>query len=219
MKKRTILFDLDGTLVNSEEGITNCVRYSLEKYKMEEADQDVLRRFIGPPLEESFQREYGFTVEKSKEATAYFRERYQKTGLYECELYPGVEDALKSFKDMGCRIGVASSKQEKYCRLILEHFQVAQYFDLIGGARREENISSKLQVLEDVLIRLCVSDRKEAVLIGDTRYDALGAKEAGIDCIGITYGFEHDFEEMRKAGVMGIFDTLEEVVRYVKQNR
>ncbi len=217
MRKKTILFDLDGTLVNSEEGITKSVRYSLGKYQMEENDQNVLRRFIGPPLEESFQREYGFSLEKAREATLYFRERYQDVGLYESELYPGVADALADLKEAGFRLGVASSKQEKFCERILGHFGVSQYFDLIGGARREENISTKIEVLEDVLARFGVADRGEAVLVGDTRYDAQGAKEAGIACIGVTYGFEQDFAQMERAGAVGMFGSMAEVARYLKE--
>lgn len=217
MKKTTILFDLDGTLVNTEEGVTKSLRYALKKYGIKETDQNKLKRFIGPPLAESFQREYGFSPEKAKEATEFFRERYETVGVFECALYPEVEETLKALKEKGCRICVASSKQEESCRQILEHFHVAQYFDLIGGAKMDGKISTKIQVLEDVLARLDISDREDVVLIGDTRYDAVGAKEAGIDCIGITYGFEQDFEEMKKAGVVGIFDTLQEVTACLEQ--
>lgn len=217
MKKTTILFDLDGTLVNTEEGVSKSVRYALEKYGIRETDRNTLKRFIGPPLIDSFQREYGFSEEKAREADAFFRERYETTGVYECALYPDVEETLKTLQKKGYHISVASSKQEEACRLILEHFKVAQYFDLIGGARMNGKISTKIQVLEDVLARLDISNREEVVLIGDTRYDALGAKEAGIDCIGVTYGFEQDFGEMRKAGVVEIFDTLQEAVACLEQ--
>lgn len=213
--KSVILFDLDGTLVNTAEGITRSVQYALKHFGMTETDQKKMERFIGPPLLESFQREYGFSEEKSNQAIKIYRERYTEKGVYECELYPEVKATLEALKKKGYRIGVASSKPEKYCQIILEHLQIAQYFEVIGGARADLGIGTKLQVLEDVLKRLHIQERDQAVLIGDTKYDAIGAREAGIDCIGITYGFEQDLDEMRKAGVLEVFDTLTEVVNYL----
>lgn len=213
--KSVILFDLDGTLVNTAEGITRSVQYALKHFGMTETDQKKMERFIGPPLLESFQREYGFSEEKSNQAIKIYRERYTDKGVYECELYPEVKATLEALKKKGCRLGVASSKPEKYCQIILEHLQIAQYFEVIGGARADLGIGTKLQVLEDVLKRLHIQERDQAVLIGDTKYDAIGAREAGINCIGITYGFEQDFDEMRKAGVLEVFDTLTEVVNYL----
>lgn len=218
MKKTTILFDLDGTLVNTEEGVDKSVRYTLEKYGMEAPDRDTIRRFIGPLLADSFQREYGFSEEKAREADMIFRERYETIGLFECELFPGVEEALKTLKDKGYRLSVASSKEEVPCRRILERLGIARYFDLICGARVKENIGEKVEVLNDAIKRLGISDKKEAVLIGDSRYDARGAGEAGIDCVGVSYGFEEDLEEMRKAGVMEIFDSLTEVIEYLENH-
>lgn len=219
MRKTTILFDLDGTLVNTEEGVGKSVRYALDKYGILEPDRATIRRFIGPLLADSFQREYGFSEEKAKEADLVFRERYETIGLFECELFPGVEEALKILKEKGYKISVASSKEEVPCRRILERLGVAQYFDLIGGARLKENIGTKIEVLHDVMKRLGISHKEEVVLIGDSRYDARGAREAGIDCIGVSYGFEEDFEEMRKAGVTEIFDTLAEVIEYLERSR
>lgn len=136
--------------------------------------------------------------------------------MYECELYPGVEQTLQRLRALGCRLAIASSKREELCHVVLNYLNVNQYFDLIGGAR-DAGTSTKIQVLEDVVERFALKDRSQAVLIGDTKYDALGAKEAGIDCIGITYGFEQDFDEMRKAGVLGMFDSLPEVVDFLEQ--
>lgn len=216
MKKNIILFDLDGTLVNTGEGVTKSVRYALEQFDIYETDQKKLERFIGPPLMESFPREYGFSVERSSDAVAFFRQRYESVGVYECELYTGVEQALQRLRDQGCKLAIASSKREDLCHVVLEYLNLDQYFDLIGGAR-DAGASTKIQVLEDVVERFHLQDRSEAVLIGDTRYDALGAKEAGIDCIGVTYGFEQDFDEMRKARVLGMFDTLPEVVDFLEK--
>ena len=214
--KTLILFDLDGTLVNTAEGITRSVQYALKHFGMTETDQKKMERFIGPPLLESFQREYGFSEEKSNQAIKIYRERYAKKGVYECELYPEVKATLQILKEKGIRLGVASSRPERFCKKILEYLQIAQYFEVIGGARDALGINTKFQVLEDVLKRFDIQQREQAVLIGDTKYDAIGAKEAGIDCIGITYGFEQDVEEMHKAGVLAVFDTLRDVVNYLR---
>lgn len=215
MKKTTVLFDLDGTLVDTEEGVARSLRYAMDKLGMEPPDADTIRRFIGPLVPDSFQREYGFSEERAKNADSIFRERYETIGLFECRLFPGVEDALKALKEKGWRISVASSKEEEPCRQILEKFHVAQYFDLICGARLKEDIGTKIEVLRDAMKRLGISDKEEVVLVGDSRYDARGAQELGIGCIGVSYGFEEDFGEMRKAGVTEIFDTLDEVVKYL----
>lgn len=216
MKKNIILFDLDGTLLNTEEGISKCVRYALEKFGIQESDQKKIRRFIGPPLFDSFQREYGFSEEDSWKAVAYYRERYDDVGVWECELYPKIEETLQKLQEKGYRIGVASSKPEKFCPLLLEHFGIAKYFEVIGGAASDGKAGSKAAVLTEVLKRFEVTDRSEVVLIGDTRYDALGAKEVGVDCIGITYGFEPDVDSMRAAGAY-ICDTLEEVAAHLEK--
>ena len=217
MKKEIILFDLDGTLLNTGEGITKCVRYALDKFGIEETDQKKLERFIGPPLADSFQREYGFSEEDAWKAVAFYRERYDDIGVWECKPYPGVKETLERLFQEGYRIGVASSKPEKFCPLLMKHFGMDRYFEVIGGAVSDGKEGSKAAVLADVLRRFGVQNKEEVVLIGDTRYDALGAKEAGIDCIGITYGFEPEIDTMRKAGAY-ICDTLEEVVEYLDIN-
>lgn len=215
MKKKIVLFDLDGTLVNTGEGITNCVRYALEKFGIKETDQKKLERFIGPPLWDSFQREYGFSEEDSWKAVAFYRERYNDIGVWECELYPEIKETLEILQKKGYRIGIASSKPEKFCPLLMKHFGIDGYFEIIGGATSDGKAGSKAAVLADVLKRFDIGEsaeeKEQVVLIGDTKYDALGAKEVGIGCIGITYGFEQDMEAMQEAGAY-ICDTLEEVV-------
>ena len=168
MKKQTILFDLDGTLVNTGKGVTKSVCYALEQFGIQEPDQKKLERFIGPPLMESFPREYGFSEEKSNQAVTFFRQRYELLGVYECELYPQVEECLIRLKDLGYRLAVASSKREDMCHTVLEYLKINRYFDLIGGAQ-DAGASTKLQVLEDVLKRLSIQDLRQAVLVGDTR--------------------------------------------------
>lgn len=213
---KTILFDLDGTLVNSEEGITKCAQYALEAFGIHEPDLKKLRFFIGPPLIDTFQEKYGMSRETAAEATAKYRERYNPIGIYECELYEGVEELLRSLKHKGYRIGMASSKPEVSCRKLLTHFQIAQYFDEVAGATMDGKINSKIEVLNEAIRRMHLTKLSDVVLIGDTRFDVLGAKEAGIDCIGVSFGFGTT-EELEAGGAVCICDNIREVEDYIER--
>lgn len=212
--KKVVLFDLDGTVIDSEEGVTKCVQYALGHFGIQEPDRKKLRVFIGPPLRGQFMRIYGFTEEQAEEAVAEYRKRYCKAGMYECRLYPYVEEFLKYLKKQGYLLALASSKNESACIGILKHFGINGYFDLIGGATDDGRISQKADVLHMVMERLGFLDVKEYVLIGDTRFDALGAKAVGMDCIGVTYGFGTK-EELEEAGAVCTCESLEEVQRYL----
>lgn len=213
MKK--ILFDLDGTLVNSQEGITKGVQYALREYLgIDEPDLESLRCFIGPPLALMFDQKYHVPVEKIEPAVVKYREYYDATGVHECELYPGVKEVLQSLRKKGYTLGVASSKPESSCVQILSDLGVADCFDEIVGASLGPERREKVLVLEEAFRRMGVTDRTQTVLVGDTKYDALGAAKAGIGCIGVTYGFGTR-EELFAAGAVAVFDTLEEVEAYL----
>ena len=215
MKK--VLFDLDGTLINSQEGITKGVQYALrEQLGIDEPDLESLRCFIGPPLALMFDQKYHVPAEKIEPAVAKYREYYDSIGMYQCKLYPGVKETLRSLKKKGYTIGLASSKPEHSCVQILEHQGVAEYFDDIVGASIGPERREKILVLEEAFRRMGVTDRREVVLVGDTKYDAVGAEKAGIDCIGVTFGFGTR-EELYEAGAKAVFDTLEEVEAYLDE--
>lgn len=216
MKK--VLFDLDGTLINSQEGITKGVQYALREYlSIDEPDLESLRCFIGPPLALMFDRKYHVPAEKIEPTVAKYREYYDATGMNECELYPGVKETLQNLRGKGYMIGLASSKPECSCVQILKNHGVADYFDDIIGASLGPERREKVLVLEEAFRRMGVSDRSEVVLIGDTKYDAIGAAKAGIACIGVTYGFGTR-EELFEAGAVAVFDTLQEVEAYLDES-
>lgn len=191
MKKYDIiLFDLDGTLTNSELGITRCVQHALQHFGIEVEDRSSLRHFIGPPLLETFMESYNMSKEQAEEAVAKYRERYTTVGIFENEVYPGIDSLLEELKLQGKIIATASSKPENFVVQILEHFGLDDYFDVIAGAEMSvHGRNGKEAVLRYVLDRLGVEDLSTAVLVGDTKFDVEGAKELGIDCIGVTYGF------------------------------
>ena len=191
MKKYdVILFDLDGTLTNSDLGITTCVQHALRHFGIEVEDRRTLRHFIGPPLLDSFMKHYNMSKEQAEEAVVKYRERFSTVGLFENEVYPGIDSLLEKLKQEGKLLATASSKPENFVLQILEHFGLDGYFDEIAGAELSTSgRNSKEAVLRYVLDRLGVEDLSTAVLVGDTKFDVQGAKSLGIDCIGVTYGF------------------------------
>lgn len=213
---KAVLFDLDGTLIDSSEGITKSVQYTLDYYGIEEHDLKKLRCFIGPPLKLSFMNHYNFTEEQAIEAVAKYRERYQPIGIYECSLYPGVEECIRELKKKGYLIGMASSKPEVSCRKILEHFNIIDLFDDVVGATFDGRIDTKEEVLNEVMRRWEHIDKNDMCLIGDTLFDVEGANQVGIKTVGVSFGFG-DISAMKEAGAVTICDSMVEVIDAVEK--
>lgn len=211
---KTILFDLDGTIVDSGPGITTCAQYALSYLGIEEPELSNLRFFVGPPLMDSFMEHYGFSEEKAKLGVQKYRERYHKTGIFECELYPDIENMLKTLKETGHTIALASSKPESSCETILKHFEIYHYFDEVVGAEMNGPRNAKKDVLLEALGRL-KKQPEECVLIGDTKFDALGAGALGMECIGVSYGYGTK-EELLDAGVKTVLSNAKEVTKYLE---
>lgn len=205
-----ILFDLDGTLTDSREGITKSVQYALDQIGIHEPDLTSLEHFIGPPLYDEFIRCYGFSPEVAKNAVAAYRERYNEVGWKENLLFDGIPAVLKALGDAGRKLGVASSKPKVFVERILNLFDIAQYFDVVSGATLDGKVSTKAQVLDCALNGLGVTDKAQAVLVGDRMHDVEGAKAHGIDCVGVTFGFGGR-QELAEAGAAHIVDTMDEL--------
>ena len=221
MRKKYILFDLDGTLTDSSEGITKSVQYALDKLGITENDEAVLKRYIGPPLDESFAKFHGLSREDALKAVNYYRERYKDTGIYENRLFDGIKELLSSLKKEGYITALATCKPEIYVPTILKYFDIEQYFDIAvgseleGGARRHKddvinevfnqiiklnkadnaditnasdttNVSDTADILNDI--------KADSIMIGDRKDDILGAKNCGIESIGVRYGFAEENE-------------------------
>lgn len=205
-------FDLDGTLVDSEKGITNSVKYVLEKRHIKDYDTDVLRKFIGPPLGESFQKFFGFPKEETEQLVQYYREYYTAGGMYEAEVYDGIEELLKSLKKAGKTLAVATSKPEVFARKILERFGLARYFDCIAGASMDESRVDKDVVIEYALLKCGVQEKGRAVMVGDREHDILGARKNGLDSIGVLFGFGSR-RELEDAGADYIVQKPDEIIK------
>ena len=183
---KAILFDLDGTLIDSSEGITKSAQYALSHFGISEPDRNSLFFFIGPPLINTFMEHYGFTKERALEAVEKYRERYNKIGIFECSLFPGVKECIEALKAAGYRIGLASSKPEKSCERILEHFGILDMFDEVVGATFDGRIDTK----EEVLIE--------------------GANRVNVPSIAVSFGFG-DVNEMVSAGAKAVIDDLRQL--------
>ena len=212
-----ILFDLDGTLTDPKIGITTWVQYALHKMGIEEPDPDRLEPFIGPPLIDSFREFYGMNEEEAVRAVEYYRERFSTVGLFENEVYSGIPELLARLKKDGRKLAIASSKPTVYVKKILEYFSIYEYFDIIVGSELDGTRCRKEEVVEEALEQLSADDKfrkRDAVMIGDRKFDIEGAKAHQIPSIGVNYGYAAD-NELVEAGadyVVGNVKELSEVL-------
>ena len=205
-----ILFDLDGTITESGEGVTNSVIYALEKYGIKTEDRAELYRFIGPPLIDSFMKFYNFEYEKAVEAVAYYRENYQDKGIWENSVYEGIPQLLKDLNALGKRVLVATSKPEVFAKRILEKHDIAKYFEFIAGASMDETRSQKDEVIRYALETCNITDMSEIIMVGDTEFDIIGANKFGMDSVGVLFGYGTK-EEMEKEGATYICERVDDL--------
>jgi phosphoglycolate phosphatase len=210
MKYKYIFFDLDGTIIDSSEGVTNSVAYALEKYNIKASDKKELYKFIGPPIIESFRKFYGFSKEEANTALKYYREHYKEEGVLENTLYPGIVDLIKALKDDNRTLIIATSKPEVYAKQILEDFGIAKFFTHIAGSTLDGTRLTKSHVMKYAVEISDIEDFSKAVMIGDREYDVLGAKEMGLSSIGVLYGFGSR-KELEKAGADFIATSAKDI--------
>jgi phosphoglycolate phosphatase len=203
--KDYILFDLDGTIVNSEDGIYNAIKYSLKKFGIQVLDTSTLKPFIGPPLSESFNLYYGFTGVDLENSVKYYREYYSKTGLYEVSVYDGVEDLLFNLAKAGKKLVLATSKPEPFAKEVMRHVGLDKYFAYIFGASFDHSRAKKEQVI-DYALKTAKIDPVRAVMVGDRHHDIDGAKVNNLQSVGVLYGFG-DLDELKNAKADYIVDT------------
>lgn len=210
---KVILFDLDGTLTDPGVGITNSVAYALRHYGIEVSDRTSLYPFIGPPLNDSFMKYYGFDAKKAMEAITVYREYFSTKGLFENEVYEGVEELLKQIRASGRKIVLATSKPEEFAVRILEHFDLIKYFDVVAGASMDEKRNKKGDVIAYAMEKGSFT-ADEAVMIGDREHDVLGAKENALPSIGVLYGYGNR-EELENAGADFIAEAPGDILKFI----
>ena len=186
--KKYILFDLDGTLTDPAEGITNSVKYALAKFGISVSDKSELYKFIGPPLYDGFVNFYGFSHDDANLAVSYYREYFAPYGIYENSVYDGIPEMLEKLKASGKTLVLATSKPEKFALEILRHFDLAKYFDLACGATMDEKRNKK-----DAVIAYALEQGKiapdDAVMVGDRLYDIEGGRKNGLTSVGVLWGY------------------------------
>lgn len=207
---RYILFDLDGTIIDSIEGITNSIIYALEKYDIEIVDRNQLQKFIGPPLVSSFKNFCGFSEDDAREALGYFREYYSNKGMFESSVYKGIEKLLTRLKSENKILIVATSKPEAYARRILEDLEIDRYFSYIAGSKFDGTRIEKSDVIAYALKSCGIRDFSLVVMVGDREHDIMGAKKTGIDSVGVLFGYG-DMKELENAGATYIVETVEDL--------
>lgn len=211
LKYTTLLFDLDGTLTDSGEGIINCVLRALHHFGIEETDSKVLNSFIGPPLHESFKRCYpDMTKQQVDTALEVYRARYDSIGMFENRVYQGIPELLDSLHAAGYRLILATAKPECFTYPIMRHFDLERRFDKIYGCIEEIGRYDKFEVIRDLLADNPDLNAENTIMIGDRNHDVLGAAKNGLDCIGVLYGFG-DREELENAGAKYITDTVNDL--------
>ena len=210
MPYRYALFDLDGTLTDPAEGITNSVIYALKKFGKEVSSREELYPYIGPPLLESFEKYHGLTPAQAREGLRLYREYFSDRGIFENTVYDGIPPLLERLRSAGVRLFVATSKPEYYARQIMAHFHLEEYFDFIGGSTMDETRVRKEEVIRYVLERTGVSEPARAVMVGDRGLDVTGAEQCGMDAIGVLYGYGGK-EELQRAGARYLVSTTPEI--------
>lgn len=205
-----ILFDLDGTLTDSQIGITTCVAYALEDFGIHTENLEELKKFIGPPLKESFMKYYNLTDEEGDKAVEKYRERFATIGLYENEVYEGIPLLLEKLKKQGKTLLVATSKPTVYSEKILEHFGLNKYFHFVAGSELDGTRVNKAEVIQYALENNAITDLKKVVMIGDKEHDIIGANVCRVDSVGVLYGFG-DRDELEKQGATYIAETVNDL--------
>ena len=213
---RYVFFDLDGTLTDSKEGILNCLRYAFEKLGEPVPPEETLLQFIGPPLQESFIRWGGFTPERAAEGLRLFRERYVPIGKFENAPAPGMAELCRRLKEQGYVLALASSKPEAMCVPICERFGFAPFLDVIVGSAPGDDWE-KEDVIREAMGRLGLTEaqRDEILMVGDRKFDVLGARACGIACVGVEFFGYAQPGELAQAGAVAVVRTAEELETYI----
>jgi phosphoglycolate phosphatase len=211
-----ILFDLDGTLTDSAEGVTRSVQYALQKFGLESTPQE-LQPFIGPPLQQSFQNHYGFSENKARQAVSYYREYFREKGIFQNRLYPSVKKMLERLSAGGARLYVATSKPTVFAEKVLQLFRIESFFELVVGSNLDGTRVDKAEVIGYLLEQIKPLDKTETVMVGDREHDILGAKACGLDSIAVTYGYGSP-AELSAAGPTAIARSVPELTELLLSN-
>lgn len=213
---RYIFFDLDGTLTDSKEGIIKSALYAMDRLGTPRPDNATMLKFIGPPLTDSFMEHCGYDRETAEEALRIYRERYVPIGIYENRPVEGGAELLTRLKAAGYTLALASSKPEGMCADICERFGFSQSLDVISGSTLVGHCT-KADVIRAAMTRLGLTeqDKPRILMVGDRKFDAEGAAECGIDCVGVEFFGYAEEGELKNAGAVAVVQTVEELEQFI----
>lgn len=210
-----VLFDFDGTVADTGEGIFLCVRYAIDAHGLEQPSDGDIRKFIGPPMIVSYHTLYPqLSDDEVQSLMQSYREKYAEVGLYKYELYDGITELLKKLNENGIKTAVASSKPQEALENIIKVSGIDKYFDCIVGADRNYTDSDKATIVEEAIKRTGVTDKSRVLMVGDRKYDIVGAHKAGIACAAVLFGYgsQEEFDEYRADYVVNSFKEVEKIV-------
>lgn len=214
-KYEAVFFDLDGTIIDSGEGVSNSVLYALKKFGIDETREKALR-FIGPPLVHSFKEFYGFDDEMATRGVEIYREYYKEKGIYECYVYEGIKELLVFLKNEGYKVFLCTSKPEEYAHRVLNFFGIMKYFDSACGATLDE----KTRATKDEVMTYALDTAKippdKILMVGDRHFDINSANKFGLDSVGVTFGYGTR-EELKAAGATYIVDSAKEIEKLLTE--
>ncbi len=208
-KYDTVFFDLDGTIIDSGEGVSNSVLYALEKFGIKETKENALK-FIGPPLAQSYKEFYGFSDEKATQGIEIYREYYREKGIFECYVYEGIVELLSSLKAKGYKVVLCTSKPEVYAQKILNHFDIMKYFDHACGATMDEKTRATKDDVMKYAFETSNANPQKTIMIGDRKFDIQSANKFRLDSVGVTFGYGSR-EELEEAGATYIVNSADEI--------
>lgn len=212
MGYKAAIFDVDGTLLDTAEGVLASVKYAIQNCGLAALSEEELNTFIGPPIQNSLIRYFGMEKEEAQRITGIFRERYKGEDLLKAIPYEGIYQVFEELKSNGVKLAAATYKRQDYARRILEHFGFDRYTDILYGADNDNKLKKK-DIIEKCMIDMGITDYSQAVMIGDSDNDALGAEALGMDFIGVTYGFGFKSrEDVLKFRAVGSADRAEELI-------
>ncbi|MDD4189299.1 MAG: HAD hydrolase-like protein [Eubacteriales bacterium] len=219
MKYKYILFDLDGTLTDSKDGIINSMKFALEALGYDQLSDDEYLRFVGPPFRTSIVEYFGIGENEAKKIVEKYRERFSTIGLFENRVYEGIADMLGQLSRQGRILAVATSKPKIFSDRILIKYDLKKYFKITAGSEFDGTKDVKAEIIEQVLDQLIPEEkeRTNVIMVGDRKYDIIGAINCGIDSIGVRYGYA-EADELESAGATYIVNTVIELKEWLLNN-
>ena len=210
--KKYILFDFDGTVFDSAEGITKSVQYALGKMGIA-AETSELMCFAGPPLDEMFSLRYGMSEADALRAVQFYRERYKPIGWAECTPFDGMHELMLRLREKGAKLAIATSKPRHFAEKILEKYDMTGCFDLVCGSELDGTRGQKWEVIEYAPSTFGISP-DEAIMVGDRKYDVIGAKKCGVDCVGVRFGYAEP-DELENEGAVYVAQDADNLFNYL----